>query len=153
MELDAKENLTGVPVNVVNSSPSLPRTSVSDAAANTVTGRPAGSAESAALQELRRSLLEPIWGREEMDIEASAAQVRATSSLGDISLTVLTAGAESATEIDIKLDEVWLEMQKELAGLSSNSTHIVVPNATHCIQCDAPEAVADAILNVLNATR
>jgi pimeloyl-ACP methyl ester carboxylesterase len=109
--------------------------------------------ESNELQELRRSFSEPIQSNEGMDIEASAAQVRSTGSLGDIPLTVLTAGAESVTEIDIMLDEVWLEMQKELAGLSSNSTHIVVPNANHCIQCDAPEAVADAILNVVKATR
>ena len=114
---------------------------------------PESSDESGALQELRRSLSEPIQSREEMDIEASAAQVRATGLLGNIPLTVLTAGAESATEIDIKLDEVWLEMQKELAALSSNSTHIVVPDANHCIQCDAPDVVADAILNVVNATR
>jgi pimeloyl-ACP methyl ester carboxylesterase len=88
-----------------------------------------------------------------IDIEASAAQVRATGSLGDIPLTVLTAGRESVTEIDKLLDEAWLEMQLELAGLSSNSTHIVVPNAAHCIQCDDPEAVANAILDVVNATR
>lgn len=109
--------------------------------------------ESAELQELRNSLSEPLESRENMDIEASAEQVRNTGALGDIPLTVLTAGAESATEVHIRLDEVWLEMQEELAGLSSNSTHIVVPNADHCIQCDAPDVVADAILDVVNATR
>ena len=114
---------------------------------------PESSDESDVLQELRRSFSQPIQNTEGMDIEASAGQVRLTDSLGNIPLTVLTAGAESVTELDIKLDEVWLEMQKELAGLSSNSTHIVVPNANHCIQCDAPDVVADAILDVVNATR
>jgi pimeloyl-ACP methyl ester carboxylesterase len=109
--------------------------------------------ESAEVQEVRRSFSEPIQSQEGMDIEASAAQVRATGSLGDIPLTVLTAGRQSVTDLEKMLDEVWLEMQEELAGLSSNSTHIVVPNANHCIQCDAPDVVAEAILNVVNATR
>ena len=109
--------------------------------------------DSAELQELRRSFSEPIQSREGMDIEASAAEVRSTGPLGTIPLTVLTAGRASSTEIEILLDEVWLEMQKELAGLSSTSTHTVVPNTGHCIHCDEPEAVADAILDVVNATR
>ena len=109
--------------------------------------------ESDELRELRRSFSEPIQNIEGMDIETSAEQVRATGSLGDIPLTVLTAGAEAVTETETRLDAVWLEMQKELAALSSNSNHLVVPNADHCIQCDAPEVVADAILNVVNATR
>ena len=111
------------------------------------------SDQSDEVREVRRSFSEPIQSQEGMDIEASAAQVRTTGSLGDIPLTVLTAGRESVTELDLKLDAVWLEMQNELAALSSNSTHIVVPNASHCIQCDDPEAVADAILDVVNATR
>ena len=109
--------------------------------------------ESPELQELRRAFSEPIQSHEEMDIETSAEQVRTTNLLGDIPLTVLTAGAAPSNEIDRILDNVWIELQKELAALSSNSTHIVVPNASHCIQCDAPEAVADAILNVVNSTR
>ena len=109
--------------------------------------------ESAELKDLRSSFSEPFQNVEGMDIETSAAQVRATGSLGNIPLTVLTAGAAPSNELDRMLDEIWLEMQQELAGLSSSSNHIVVPNATHCIHCDAPEAVADAILNVVNATR
>lgn len=105
------------------------------------------------LQELRRAISEHIESIEGIDIEASAEQVRASGSLGNIPLTVLTAGAEAVTETETRLDAVWLEMQKELAALSANSNHIVVPNANHCIQCDAPEVVANAILSVVNATR
>ncbi|HET9907349.1 MAG TPA: alpha/beta hydrolase, partial [Anaerolineales bacterium] len=109
--------------------------------------------ESTELKDLRNSLSVPIQSIEGMDVETSAEQVRATGSLGNLPLTVLTAGSPSLSEIDIGLGEVWLEMQMELAGLSANSAHIVVPDATHCIQCDAPEAVADAILNVVNSAR
>ena len=114
---------------------------------------PESSDESDELQELRRSISERIESIEGIDIEASAEQVRASGSLGDIPLVVLTAGAEAVTETETRLDAVWLEMQEELAGLSTNSNHVVVPNANHCIQCDAPDVVADAILDVVNATR
>src|SRR5215213_9170032 len=50
------------------------------------------------------------------------AQVRNTGSLGDKPLAVVSAGEQSSG---------WLEMQGELASLSSNSIHHVVEGATH----------------------
>ena len=50
------------------------------------------------------------------------AQVRATGSLGNKPLAVVSAGEQSSS---------WLEMQDELAALSSNSIHRVVEGATH----------------------
>src|ERR687889_679606 len=50
------------------------------------------------------------------------AQVRATGSLGNKLLAVVSAGEQSSS---------WLEMQDELAALSSNSIHRVVEGATH----------------------
>jgi sugar lactone lactonase YvrE len=89
-----------------------------------------------------------------MDLVASAAQVRATGSLGAMPLIVLAAGATVSGSGDLvaKVNQASLDLQTELAALSSNSTYIVVPNVGHCIQCDAPDVVADAILNVLDAT-
>ena len=52
----------------------------------------------------------------------TSAQVRATGSLGDKPLAVVSAGEQSSG---------WLEMQGELASLSSNSIHHVVEGATH----------------------
>jgi len=52
----------------------------------------------------------------------TSAQVRATGSLGDKPLAVVSAGEQSSG---------WLEMQGELASLSSNSLHHVVEGATH----------------------
>jgi pimeloyl-ACP methyl ester carboxylesterase len=52
----------------------------------------------------------------------TTAQVRGTGSLGDKPLAVITAGQQSSG---------WLEMQEELAVLSSSSTHHVVDRATH----------------------
>jgi pimeloyl-ACP methyl ester carboxylesterase len=50
------------------------------------------------------------------------AQVRATGSLGNTPLAIVSAGEQSSS---------WLEMQDELAALSSNSIHRVVEGATH----------------------
>jgi pimeloyl-ACP methyl ester carboxylesterase len=50
------------------------------------------------------------------------AQVRATGSLGEKPLAVISAGQQSSS---------WLEMQEELAALSSNSIHQVGERATH----------------------
>ena len=52
----------------------------------------------------------------------STAQVRATESLGGKPLAVISAGEQSSG---------WLEMQDELAALSSDSIHSVVDGATH----------------------
>src|SRR5919112_2773117 len=53
----------------------------------------------------------------------TTAQVRSTQSLGEKPLAVVSAGDNQAPD--------WLEMQDELAALSSNSTHRVVEGATH----------------------
>src|SRR5215211_1955838 len=52
----------------------------------------------------------------------TSAQVRSMGSLGDEPLAVITAGKQTRD---------WLEMQDELAALSSNSVHRVVDGATH----------------------
>jgi pimeloyl-ACP methyl ester carboxylesterase len=52
----------------------------------------------------------------------TSAQVRSMGSLGDKPLAVISAGTQSPD---------WLEMQEELAALSSDSTHRVIEGATH----------------------
>ena len=75
----------------------------------------------------------------------SFAQVRAAHrQLDALPLVVLTSGrtiAEAGPE--------WLTLQKELAGLSRSGTQRTVAGAGHYLQLDAPEAVIDAIGNLL----
>jgi pimeloyl-ACP methyl ester carboxylesterase len=52
----------------------------------------------------------------------TSAQVRSMGSLGDTPLAVISAGEQASS---------WLEMQEELAALSSDSIHHVVDGATH----------------------
>ena len=52
-----------------------------------------------------------------------------------------------------KLRQIWQELQSELAGLSSNSTHIIASHAGHSIQREEPELVIDAIHKLVNEAR
>ena len=77
----------------------------------------------------------------------TTAQVRGAATLGDKPLAVITAGEQSSG---------WLEMQDELAALSSNSIHRVVDGATHeSLLYDKGDAqvTSAAILEVVEVVR
>ncbi|MAU12928.1 MAG: hypothetical protein CL607_24115 [Anaerolineaceae bacterium] len=84
----------------------------------------------------------------------------APAALGDLPLVVLTADvrqadnpeafpADFSLEMLQQADRVWLELQEELAGLSTNSDWIVVEDATHYIHLDQPQVVIAAIRDIL----
>jgi pimeloyl-ACP methyl ester carboxylesterase len=56
--------------------------------------------------------------------------------LGSLPLTVVTAGRRVPG---------WMEMQEELASLSSDSSHVVADGAGHLVQTDDPEFVVQVI--------
>jgi pimeloyl-ACP methyl ester carboxylesterase len=81
-------------------------------------------------------------------------------SLGDLPLVVLTAGVLSSNNPDLtdaglspltlqEIDRTWLELQAELAALSTKSKWTVVAGATHYIHLDQPQVVVDAIRDVI----
>jgi pimeloyl-ACP methyl ester carboxylesterase len=91
-------------------------------------------------------------------------QVRATRNLGDLPLIVLTAESTldpaalqaiglPADFDSTKIQQIWLELQAELAALSTNSEHIIVKDSAHAIQLDQPSAVIEAIRKVVEMTR
>jgi pimeloyl-ACP methyl ester carboxylesterase len=91
---------------------------------------------------------------ESMDVIASAAQVRATKRLGDLPLIVLTRAPGASIpnlspELSAKVDQIWQDLQNDLARLSSNSTHIIATYAGHNIPVDEPQLVIDAILKLI----
>jgi len=122
---------------------------------------PASPNEGERLKWLREYLnvqKEPAQNREGLDIEASSAQVRALGSLGELPLVVLTRSPRAnplglPPELNATVEGVWLELQNELVGLSSNSTHRVAARAGHNIQRDEPQAVVDAILKIVDEAR
>jgi hypothetical protein len=52
-------------------------------------------------------------------------------------------------ELNARLNRIWLELQRELAQLSTNSRHVISEESQHFIQQDEPELVIEAILWVL----
>lgn len=94
----------------------------------------------------------------------TADQVRATGSLGDMPLLVLTAettpdpAAMEAIGMSADFDagriqQIWYELQAELATLSANGEQIIVKDSTHAIHLDQPEAVIEAIREVVEWRR
>lgn len=82
--------------------------------------------------------------REAASLTESVAQIRATHGLGDLPLGVLTPMGSSST---------WMELQKELAGLSTQGKLIVVEGTGHYIQLGRPDVVVDAVRQVIEAAR
>jgi pimeloyl-ACP methyl ester carboxylesterase len=97
-------------------------------------------------------------------LSETSAQARATSSLGDLPLAVLTA----ETTLDpaalqsmglpddfdtAQIQQTWLELQAELAALSTSSSHLIVKDSTHAIELDKPDVVIKAILDMVEMLR
>ena len=91
-------------------------------------------------------------------ISQSAAQTATTGSLGDMPLAVLSSDPNTP-QPDIPEDLVeptnnaWQQMQKELAQLSTHSTHVIAKNSGHYIQLDRPDLVIEAVRNVVDHAR
>jgi pimeloyl-ACP methyl ester carboxylesterase len=93
-------------------------------------------------------------------LEMASSQDAPPGELGDRPLIVLTAGEKKAAnrdafppnfplEILVQVDALWLEMQSELASLSTNGQHRIVEGAGHEIHIDQPSAVVQAVEDLL----
>ena len=60
--------------------------------------------------------------------------------------------APTRPEAGPQLHEIWQDLQRDLANLSSDSVYSVVESSGHFIQRDRPEVVVDAIRRVLDTT-
>ncbi len=103
---------------------------------------------------------DPALNPEGFEWEASAAQVRASGSLGDRPLIVVTRGrpAEPSAlglppDVAVHVEEVWQDLQQDLATLSTTSTHIIAEESGHFIHKDQPDLVVDAIRHVVDVAR
>jgi pimeloyl-ACP methyl ester carboxylesterase len=111
---------------------------------------------------LRSTRYRVTWGQEMLAPDRDA-QVRATGSLGDKPLVVLSAGDHgrdlaagvSPTAL-ARFERTWDDLQSELAALSTDSTHLVVKRAGHStLQTDRQDAqvTSAAIEKVVQAAR
>jgi len=90
--------------------------------------------------------------------EDELEEQRAARSFGDKPLIVFTAGTApkqpDETEAEHQKNMAhWKAGHERLAARSSHGESIVVPNATHMIQLDQPQAAINAIRKVVFATR
>ncbi len=93
----------------------------------------------------------------------SEAQAQALGSLDDLPLVVLTQGrpltfapdfpADLAAYIRQSYHPMAMELQFDLARLSSQSRHLLAPRSGHMIHQDEPELVVASIRELVEAVR
>ena len=90
------------------------------------------------------------WFDEEVEAPTTLAQAGQYEYLGDFPLIVLATSRPSPSLGDLgqKLDDLWLDLQRELISLSENS-EIRIYEGGHYPQLQSPELVIEAILDVL----
>lgn len=104
-----------------------------------------------------------LQNKEGIDFAACCEEIRKTPPLGDLPLTVISAGisnlhrSHGATGAVAEAEKAWEAMwdvcQEKLLGLSARSKRIIAEKSTHYVQRDEPEVVIGAILEQLEAAR
>jgi pimeloyl-ACP methyl ester carboxylesterase len=96
----------------------------------------------------------------EMPGASTASLVASRRSYGDMPLIVLTRGdydkgmpPSMTTEDRAAMRHLWEAMHAEMAALSSRGEQRFIAGAGHYIQSDAPQAVIDAVRDVVAAAR
>lgn len=88
---------------------------------------------------------------------AELALQKADSDFGSMLLIVLTAGEDEQTALPkptrMAIAKAWKKNNDALAARSTRGRNIVVPNTHHYIQNEQPNAVIDAVRQVISAAR
>jgi pimeloyl-ACP methyl ester carboxylesterase len=123
-------------------------------------GLPASAADTfralvAASPKHVQSLIAEQQAVQAIHAELAAAQI---TSLGDLPLLVLGHGQPMlmpglADEVNQANEQLWQQLQAELAGLSSQGRLVVAQDSGHYIQLERPQLVIDAIAEVVTAAR
>ena len=83
--------------------------------------------------------------------------MRPVTSLGDVPMVVLASGTFLLTIPEPRfashMHNLWQELQRDLARLSSNSKFVAVEDSGHFIQVDRPQVVTDAIRELVEQVR
>ncbi len=98
-----------------------------------------------------------------VDLADGSERLAAISDLGDMPLTVLSAGSSFVTVLgtpdgvvpagisigDDAVFERWTTQQTGLAALSSDSIHTTLDDSGHLMQVDRPDAIIDAVREIV----
>ena len=99
---------------------------------------------------------------EGLDTAASNVQVKTAKPLGNLPLVVISRSPDNPNmedriplpaETNAKLRQIWQDLQNELAGWSTNSTHRIAAHAGHNIPGEEPDLVIEAIRELVNELR
>lgn len=124
---------------------------------------PETTEEPAALTASRTEYLDflsdPLKNLEGMDWEVSAEQVRSAGPFGTLPVVILRHAfpdepfPDLPAEVAERLEVDWQVMLEEQLALSENSMIIVAPTSNHCIHCETPAVVTDAIRRIIETVR
>jgi pimeloyl-ACP methyl ester carboxylesterase len=104
---------------------------------------------------------------EKLDLDATLDLVREESTPGsfdDHPLVILTPSVPNSGNIGeggsqglpgprvAELDELYLRLEKDMTNLSASARLELVEDSGHCIQCDKPQVVIDAVREVVRAS-
>ena len=93
---------------------------------------------------------------ENNNLEELAKETAKIKSFGDIPLIVITDTSETrrneypTKELGLKVEKIWMQMQTELLGLSTNSKHMLASKSSHYVQLQQPEVVIKGIRQLLS---
>jgi hypothetical protein len=89
------------------------------------------------------------------DLVTSDRQVRRAGPLPPVPLVVLRHGVsfDPGGRPDPRVERLWTELQRDLARRSARGRYVRVPGSHHRIAQDHPQAVIDAIPEVVQAAR
>jgi pimeloyl-ACP methyl ester carboxylesterase len=90
---------------------------------------------------------------EAQSLESSMSQSRSFKTFNNKPLIVLVHGISDGREKDSRKEQVWRELQAELASRSTNSKLIVAEKSRHFILFDQPDVVIDAIRQVVESVQ
>jgi pimeloyl-ACP methyl ester carboxylesterase len=100
---------------------------------------------------------------EGLDTRTSTQQMQAVGTLSDLPLVVITQNPAEVgmgyaafaamdpfpQETDARLRQIWQDLQRDLAGLSSSSSQVFARGG-HMIPIDEPQLVVEAILQIID---
>lgn len=92
---------------------------------------------------------------ERLGVPATAAYLRDHRHLGDLPIVVVTAAepAPDSTAPTARFRDEWLEMQADLATLSTNAMHVIATTGSHFVYRDDPDTVCTAVTRVIHSAR
>ncbi len=91
--------------------------------------------------------------QERSGFAGAAAEVRKLGTLGELPLIVISRDPQRAEDrSSSRAEQHWAELQRDLARLSSNATHVVASGSGHGISLQRPEVVVDAIRKLARET-